>query len=180
MSGRYYDIAQRKAQKLGRQIEVPNRPIPELCECCGKKRKLHSDHCQNTGRFRGWCCQGCTNRATLMDSPERLNKRIVYLNRPLQPEPICWARPGGFVYIWTDKKYNKKYVGSHWGTEDDGYVCGSITIRREYCDRPHDFSREIVARVTTHLADLRVEEQRWLDKIPPKEFGRSYYNIKQS
>ena len=28
----------------------------------------------------------------------------------------------GFVYMWVNKINNKKYVGSHIGTEDDGYM----------------------------------------------------------
>lgn len=26
----------------------------------------------------------------------------------------------GFVYIWRDRKYNRYYIGCHWGREDDG------------------------------------------------------------
>lgn len=31
----------------------------------------------------------------------------------------------GFVYIWFDKKKNMFYIGSHWGHEQDGYICSS-------------------------------------------------------
>jgi len=30
-----------------------------------------------------------------------------------------------FVYIWTNIKNNKKYIGYHKGTVDDGYICSS-------------------------------------------------------
>lgn len=83
----------------------------------------------------------------------------------------------GFVYIWYDKKLKRFYVGSHWGAEDDGYVCSSNNMRHNYRNRPNDFRREILARVTTNRTDLLNEEQRWLDMIKPEEFGHKYYNI---
>lgn len=50
-----------------------------------------------------------------------------------------------FVYCWTDHKTNKLYVGSHKGTIDDGYVCSSRHMMKEYKLRPNDFTRQIVA-----------------------------------
>lgn len=83
----------------------------------------------------------------------------------------------GFVYIWRDKKYNKYYVGSHWGTEDDGYVCSSQNMRVNRKHRLNDFKRRILSRVTTNRDDLLKEEQRWIDMIKSEEFGHKYYNI---
>ena len=31
----------------------------------------------------------------------------------------------GFVYIWYDRKHHRYYIGCHWGTIDDGYICSS-------------------------------------------------------
>ena len=50
-----------------------------------------------------------------------------------------------FVYRWIDKKTNKLYIGSHKGTEDDGYVCSSNLMMEQYNKRPEDFRRHIVA-----------------------------------
>ena len=50
-----------------------------------------------------------------------------------------------FVYCWTDKKTNMLYVGSHKGSIDDGYICSSKPMMKEYKKRPQDFSRQIVA-----------------------------------
>lgn len=83
----------------------------------------------------------------------------------------------GFIYIWRDKKHNKYYVGSHWGTENDGYICSSDSMKKAHRRRPGDFKRRIVSRVTTNRKDLLEEEQRWLDMIKLEEFGRRYYNI---
>ena len=83
----------------------------------------------------------------------------------------------GFVYIWKDKKRKRFYIGSHWGTEDDGYICSSAKMNDNYRYRPHDFKRRIIAKITTNRHDLLNEEQRWLNMIKPQEFGFQYYNI---
>lgn len=50
-----------------------------------------------------------------------------------------------FVYCWTDHKTNMLYIGSHKGTENDGYVCSSKLMLEEYNKRPNDFTRQIIA-----------------------------------
>lgn len=82
----------------------------------------------------------------------------------------------GFVYIWYDRKYNRYYIGSHWGTENDKYVCSSNSMRDAYRRRKFDFKRRIISRVYTNRQDLLNEEQRWLDMISRKDFGCRYYN----
>lgn len=81
----------------------------------------------------------------------------------------------GFIYVWYDKKNKKFYVGRHWGTENDGYVCSSNVMREAYRRRPQDFKRRIVSK-TLSKSDLILEEQRWLDMIKTDEIGIRYYN----
>lgn len=83
----------------------------------------------------------------------------------------------GFVYIWRDRKHGRFYIGSHWGTEDDGYVCSSRWMRNAHRRRPEDFKRRIVARVESGRGDLLAEEHRWLQMIPDEELGSKYYNL---
>jgi hypothetical protein len=83
----------------------------------------------------------------------------------------------GFVYIWYDSKQKKYYIGSHWGLEDDGYICSSNRMRDAYKRRPKDFRRRILARIYTNREDLLNEEQRWFSHIKKEEFGIRYYNI---
>lgn len=83
----------------------------------------------------------------------------------------------GFVYIWRDKKHNRYYVGSHWGPEDDGYICSSSWMKRAHKLRPNDFKRRILARINTNRSDLLKEEQRWFDMIKPEEIKVRYYNL---
>lgn len=83
----------------------------------------------------------------------------------------------GFVYIWRDRKYPRFYIGSHWGTEVDGYVCSSRWMRNTYKRRPEDFKRKILARIYTSKHDLLLDEGKWLSLIPEEEIGKRYYNL---
>lgn len=53
-----------------------------------------------------------------------------------------------FVYCWTDRGTSKLYVGFHKGSPDDGYVCSSKHMLKEYKQRPHEFTREVLTRNT--------------------------------
>lgn len=81
----------------------------------------------------------------------------------------------GFIYIWYDTKTKKFYLGRHWGSIEDGYICSSNMMRDAYRRRPQDFKRRIISKTTTK-EDLIVEEQRWLNMIPKEELGIKYYN----
>ena len=83
----------------------------------------------------------------------------------------------GFVYIWYDRKHKRYYIGSHWGTEDDGYVCSSRWMRKAYKRRPKDFKRRILKRVTSIRNDILTEEHKWLQQIKNEELGKKYYNL---
>lgn len=82
----------------------------------------------------------------------------------------------GFVYIWYDRKHKRFYIGSHWGTEDDGYVCSSRWMRKSYKRRPEDFKRRIISKIHTNRVDLILEEGKWLSLIKPEEVSIRYYN----
>jgi hypothetical protein len=95
----------------------------------------------------------------------------------------------GFVYIWFDRKHKRYYIGSHWGTEDDGYICSSRMMRQSYNRRKEDFRRRIIKRIYTNRKDLLIEEERWLSMIDPNKTtprnstiesrkNARYYNIK--
>lgn len=83
----------------------------------------------------------------------------------------------GFVYIWYDRKHKRYYIGSHWGAENDGYVCSSRWMRNAYKRRPHDFKRRIVSTVDSNRGDLLAEEYRWLQMISKDHLGSKYYNL---
>ncbi len=75
----------------------------------------------------------------------------------------------GFIYIWFDRKNYRFYIGSHWGIEDDGYICSSRMMRQSYNRRPEDFKRRIISRIYTNRQDLLLEEERWLKMIDPSK-----------
>jgi hypothetical protein len=82
----------------------------------------------------------------------------------------------GFVYIWRDRKHARYYIGSHWGTEDDGYVCSSFWMKQAYKLRPEDFRRRILFRIDDRIL-LRQKEEEWLRLIKPEELKERYYNL---
>ena len=85
----------------------------------------------------------------------------------------------GFVYIWFDRKHRRYYVGCHWGSIDDGYICSSSWMKRAYKHRYKDFKRRILKIITTTRKDLFDEEQRYLHMIKDEELGKRYYNIRK-
>lgn len=61
---------------------VPTRPRPEICECCGARRRLALDHDHVTGMFRGWLCFNCnTSIGKLGDTEEGVWRALTYLRR---------------------------------------------------------------------------------------------------
>lgn len=83
----------------------------------------------------------------------------------------------GFVYIWFDKKHKRYYVGCHWGTENDGYVCSSSWMKQAYKRRSQDFKRRILVTNIQCKIKLYQEEYRYLDMIKEEELGKRYYNL---
>ena len=86
----------------------------------------------------------------------------------------------GFVYIWRDRKHKRYYVGSHWGYEDDGYVCSSNWMKNAFSIRPNDFKRKIIARVYSNRKELLLKEEYYLSLIKDYELRLKYYNISKS
>lgn len=83
----------------------------------------------------------------------------------------------GFVYLWYDRKRKMYYVGCHWGTEGDGYICSSNRMRDAYRRRPEDFKRRIIEKTNDKL-NLYEVEYRWLSMIDDIELGKKYYNLR--
>ncbi len=69
----------------------------------------------------------------------------------------------GFIYKWIDVTNGKVYIGSHFGTPNDGYIGSGIYFKRVYLKRPKDFTREILEHVSKDI--LIEKEQQYLDQI---------------
>lgn len=85
----------------------------------------------------------------------------------------------GFVYIWFDRHRKMYYIGSHWGTENDGYICSSNRMRDAYRRRPNDFKRRILKTNINDRKETLIEEHIWLSKIEQENLGKKYYNLRQ-
>jgi hypothetical protein len=83
----------RKRVKLVNEIRKTAPPMPEACECCGKKPgedkdyknfKLCLDHDPETNTFRGWICGQCnTGIGLLGDNIPSIVKALEYLRGKL-------------------------------------------------------------------------------------------------
>lgn len=82
----------------------------------------------------------------------------------------------GFIYIWFDRKRKMYYIGCHWGTLDDGYICSSKWMRDAHRYRPQDFKRRILKR-NIMREDLLSEEFRYFEMMKDDELGEKYYNL---
>jgi hypothetical protein len=83
----------------------------------------------------------------------------------------------GFVYIWRDRKRKMFYIGSHWGTVDDGYDCSpSERMRSAIRRRPQDFKRRILETNINDRKLTRDREYAWLQLILDEWLGTKYYN----
>lgn len=77
----------------------------------------------------------------------------------------------GFVYKWTNVLNGHWYIGSHSGTENDGYVGSGIAFKLAYAKYGAGaFSREILYRGTEFI----VEERRILIQLNAKDDPNSY------
>jgi len=89
----------------------------------------------------------------------------------------------GFVYLWFDRKHRRFYVGSHWGSTSDGYICSSNWMKKAHAIRPNDFKRRILRNGIPTKKEMLEEEQRWLDMIKSDEISPNssmprYYNLR--
>ena len=63
---------QRKCEWRRAGIPFPTRPMPEVCEACGKPpsgrdKVLCNDHEHLTNTFRGWLCRRCNRVLGMLD-----------------------------------------------------------------------------------------------------------------
>lgn len=83
----------------------------------------------------------------------------------------------GFVYMWINKVNNKKYVGSHIGTEDDGYIGSGVHFQYALNKYGIDnFERIILERIESDN-EVREREEHYL-KLFNVANDRSFYNIR--
>lgn len=80
-----------------------------------------------------------------------------------------------FVYRWENLKNGMKYIGSHYGTYDDGYVSSSNYFNEYYNQNSLIFEREIISVHDTRIEALK-EEERLLVEADAAN-SKEYYNL---
>ncbi|CAB4170750.1 Nuclease associated modular domain 3 [uncultured Caudovirales phage] len=78
-----------------------------------------------------------------------------------------------FVYEWTNTETGMKYIGSHKGHIDDGYISSSKYLLEDYNINPVSFVRKILAYGT--VDDMRTLESSLLCEIDAAK-SSLYYN----
>lgn len=82
----------------------------------------------------------------------------------------------GFIYEWTNVVNGKKYIGSHRGTDTDGYIGSGTAFLKAYKKYGREnFIREILEYVND-TAEIKIREEFYLKNIDAKN-NRMYYNL---
>ena len=84
----------------------------------------------------------------------------------------------GFIYEWTNMLNGKKYIGSHAGTTDDGYIgSGKVFQRAIKKHGIENFTRTIVEFVEKEDRQHLLEREKFhLDKVNAY-YSNDYYNV---
>jgi hypothetical protein len=83
----------------------------------------------------------------------------------------------GFIYQWTNQVNGKKYIGSHCGLIDDGYIGSGLYFKRAYQQHPERFVRTILEYIDGDKDEILSREQYYLSLIPDITTNKEYYNI---
>lgn len=82
----------------------------------------------------------------------------------------------GFIYEWTNKKNGMKYLGSHRGTVNDGYIGGGKNFRRAIAKYGLDNFERVIVEFVADAENIFVREQYYLTERNCAE-SKEYYNI---
>jgi len=78
-----------------------------------------------------------------------------------------------FIYRWTNNSNGMLYIGVHKGTPDDGYICSSKPMKKDYKENPEHFTREILEY--GHYKDMWAKEYQLLVELNAVK-NPMYYN----
>lgn len=82
-----------------------------------------------------------------------------------------------FIYQWVNTENQMKYIGSHIGDENDGYIGSGKYFRNAYDLNPSIFKREILGVITiTDYSQIKKLEESYLNKVDAAN-NPLYYNI---
>jgi len=85
--------AAKRARRLRRDYDLSTADFERLlvaqggvCDICKEAKKLHVDHCHDTGIVRGLICHGCNSGLGIIDNPDLLIARATFLQNPPAPK----------------------------------------------------------------------------------------------
>lgn len=81
----------------------------------------------------------------------------------------------GFVYMWECQRTGQKYIGSHYGYLDDGYISSSKHFNEIYKSDPTLFSRKILHSGLTRNEALSTEKELLI--TVNASLSPEYYNL---
>ena len=84
----------------------------------------------------------------------------------------------GFVYEWTNNINGKKYIGSHAGTIDDGYIGSGKVFKRAIAKYGiENFTREILEFVEVKDRKFLLEREKYYMDEVSAYYSKMYYNV---
>ena len=113
------------------------------------------------------------------DTLEEAKARVEFLLKTYPPKSVGKPpTPTGFVYMWINNINEMWYIGSHQGSEDDGYISSGeklLEAIEEY--GIENFERHIV--FTGTIEEVRKKEHELLTEMKaatePQSYNRSNY-----
>lgn len=82
-----------------------------------------------------------------------------------------------FIYMWTNRVNGKRYIGSHIGHENDGYIGSGVAFRRAVDKYGiSNFDRTILEHIDSKK-DVLLREQHYIDLYDAAN-DKQFYNIK--
>lgn len=84
-----------------------------------------------------------------------------------------------FVYMWTNVINGKKYIGSHVGNPNDGYVGSGVIFKRALNKYGIDNFERVILEEVEDKKNILQREQYYLD-IHDAVNDKSYYNVKRT
>lgn len=84
----------------------------------------------------------------------------------------------GYVYQWTNKINNMKYIGSHYGNVLDSYTGSGKQFKPAYEKNPENFYMEVLEYLTVDCKKTLLKlEQKYLDSVNSIRENKEYYNL---
>lgn len=86
-----------------------------------------------------------------------------------------------FIYQWTNSLNGMKYIGSHIGEPDDGYIGSGSYFKKAYNKYKDFFSRDVLEIIEGEnvCAKIKILEEDYLKKVDAAN-NPDYYNITNS